>query len=258
MSKKPQEREIPGSAERKNDAACPMSRRERRRAETRERLYAAALRLLSELEFDSVTIEMVTEAADVGKGTFFNYFSNKEAILSYYFETQLRMLTDTLDAAAGGSPAPDWPSDGSQGPREGGPFWRNIIALVHQSAERRHKEKHFTRTLLSLSLTNPQVRAANVEFRGRIIAVICGLIQEAQRSLEFRSDVPADTLAEFMFGTYLGALYMWSQSESGETLHDAIDRAYSRVWSGIRYYDEAPISAPGAAPEADCEAAAGE
>lgn len=235
MSENTTKREKTGAAERTIDAACPMSRRERRRAETRERLYDGAVRLLSEYEFDAVTVEMITEAADVGKGTFFNYFSNKEGIVSYYCEVQLRLLTETLQSAAARPLATDWTGSEKYETNEGGPFWRKIISIVHASAERRDKQKYFTRTLLSLSLTNPHVRSANIEFRRRIIEVICGLIEEAQRQGEIRRDVPAETLAAFMFGTYLGALYMWSQSESDESLHHAIDRAYARVWSGIRH-----------------------
>jgi AcrR family transcriptional regulator len=246
MSKKPPVPESPGVAKRIKETVCPTSRRDRRRAETRERLYEAAVRLLSDYDFDTVTVEMITEAADVGKGTFFNYFKNKEAIVSYYFETQLRLLTETLKAAASGSPVSDWAEREKYGTQEGGPFWRKIVAIVHESVERRGKEKHFTRTLLSLALTNPHVRAANLEFRKRILDVIFSLIEEAQQQGEIRMDVPAGTLAGFMFGAYLGALYMWSQSESDESLHDAIDRAYTRVWSGIRHDGEAgDLSRPG-------------
>ena len=49
-------------------------RRERRRLETRDRLYRAALELFGERGFLETTVEDITEAADVGKGTFFNYF----------------------------------------------------------------------------------------------------------------------------------------------------------------------------------------
>ena len=244
MAKKNLELENSTAAERNREAACPISRRDRRRAETRERLYNAAVRLLSEVQFESVTVEMITEAADVGKGTFFNYFSNKEAVLSYYFEMQLRLLTETLQAASDVPAVQTALEDSHYDPNEGGPFWRKIVGIVHQSAERRHKEKHFTRTLLSLSLTNPQVRTANVEFRRRILDTIRGLIEDAQRHGEIRSDVPADTLSVFMFGTYLGALYMWCQTETGESLHEAIDRAYARVWSGIRHEGAAGDNPP--------------
>ena len=237
MSKNPSEPEISSATERNKDTVCTMSRRDRRRAETRERLYAAAVRLLSDHEFDAVTIEMVTEAADVGKGTFFNYFKNKEAILSYYFESQLRVLKETLHASPS-VPAPKTLETDGIDPRGGGPFWRKITAIVLKSAERRDKEKHFTRTLLALSLTNPRVRTANVEFRRNLIQVICELIVDAQNQGEIRADVPAQTLAEFMFNVHLGAVYMWTQSEENESLHDAINRAYARVWSGIRHDGE--------------------
>ena len=216
------------------------SRRERRRTETRDKLYSAAVRLLSDHEFDSVTVEMITEAAEVGKGTFFNYFSNKESVVSYHFESQLRILTETLKTAAEGSPmngSANRPEFSGYAATEGGPCWRKIIGIVHESAERRHKQKHFTRTLLALSLTNPQVRAANLEFRGRILDAIRGLIVEAQEHGEIRTDAPPDAFAVFMFSTYLGALYVWSQSDSDENLHEVIDRTYARVWSGIRQDD---------------------
>ncbi|HLJ57499.1 MAG TPA: TetR/AcrR family transcriptional regulator [Chthonomonadaceae bacterium] len=219
--------------DRNKEAVCTLSRRDRRRAETRERLYSAAIGLLSQVEYDSVTVEMITEAADVGKGTFFNYFRNKDAVVSYHFDVQLRMLTEALQAErpAQAPAASRVPS--RYAPREGGPFWRKIVGLVHESAARRDKEKHLTRTLLSLSLTNPEVRQANVRVRRRTVETMRGLIADAQEQGEIRDDVSADTLAEVMFGAYLGALYMWSQSDSNESLHDAVDRAYAHVWSGI-------------------------
>ena len=60
------------------------NRRERRRAQTRDRLYRAALRLFAERGFLETTVEDITESADVGKGTFFNYFPTKEYILAEF------------------------------------------------------------------------------------------------------------------------------------------------------------------------------
>lgn len=218
------------------EAVCSSSRRERRRAETKERLFEAAVRLLSQHAFEAVTVEMITEAADVGKGTFFNYFENKEAIISYYFERQFHLLQETLEAASSGSPMTEWPGGAEYAPQEGGPVWRKIVSLVHQSAAREEKSRYFLRTMLALGLNNESVREANVAFRQRIIAVIRALIEGAQRQGEFREDVDAEVLAEFMFSTHLGALYTWCQSDAEETLHAAIDRAFCRVWSGIRHH----------------------
>ncbi|HEX2776577.1 MAG TPA: helix-turn-helix domain-containing protein, partial [Candidatus Acidoferrales bacterium] len=52
-------------------AGFPLpNRRERRRLETRERIYRAALQIFAERGYLETTVEDITEAADVGKGTF--------------------------------------------------------------------------------------------------------------------------------------------------------------------------------------------
>src|SRR5262250_402214 len=70
----------------------PTSRRQRRSAEIRERLFRAALALFAEKGFAETTVEDITEAADVGKGTFFNYFPSKDHILIAFGEMQLAKL----------------------------------------------------------------------------------------------------------------------------------------------------------------------
>src|SRR5512133_1715893 len=57
-------------------------RRERRQAEVRERLIRSALRLFAERGFVATTVEDITNLADVGKGTFFNYFPSKEHVFA--------------------------------------------------------------------------------------------------------------------------------------------------------------------------------
>src|SRR5258706_14900927 len=68
------------------------SRRERRSAELRERLFRAALALFAKKGYLETTVEDITEAVDVGKGTFFNYFPSKDHILLGFAEMQLARL----------------------------------------------------------------------------------------------------------------------------------------------------------------------
>ena len=55
-------------------------RSSRRKRKTRARLLRAALELMAERGMEGVAINEITEAADVGFGTFYNYFDSKEAI----------------------------------------------------------------------------------------------------------------------------------------------------------------------------------
>lgn len=56
-------------------------RRERKKRETRERIYETARQLFLEHGFAATTVEQIAEAADIARTTFFNYFQSKDAVL---------------------------------------------------------------------------------------------------------------------------------------------------------------------------------
>src|SRR5271170_5637483 len=81
-------------------AALPHTgRRERHRNEIRERLFRSALRLFAERGYLETTVEDITEAADVGKGTFFNYFQTKEHVLATFGAERLASIERALERA---------------------------------------------------------------------------------------------------------------------------------------------------------------
>ena len=55
-------------------------RRERRKLATREALLDATRELLTERSLDALSVDEIVERADVARGTFYNYFSDKEAL----------------------------------------------------------------------------------------------------------------------------------------------------------------------------------
>ena len=69
-----------------------MDRRERKKQETRQRLLRAAWELFQEGGYDQTTVADITEAADVAKGTFFNYFATKEAIVEQIAVWRVELL----------------------------------------------------------------------------------------------------------------------------------------------------------------------
>src|SRR5260370_28024523 len=67
-------------------AGLGVSRRERKKEETKERIVQAAFALFRKHGVAATTVEEICERADVAKGTFFNYFPRKEAVFGYLSE----------------------------------------------------------------------------------------------------------------------------------------------------------------------------
>lgn len=82
-------------------------RANRRKRETRARLLRAAFDLMAERGKDAVAINEITEAADVGLGSFYNHFDSKDAIHAALvadvldgFGRALTAIADALDDPA--------------------------------------------------------------------------------------------------------------------------------------------------------------
>jgi AcrR family transcriptional regulator len=65
----------------KNSSIDKGSRTQRRARRTRRRLKRAALDVFAEKSVDAATVEEITEKADVGKGTLYQHFADKEEIV---------------------------------------------------------------------------------------------------------------------------------------------------------------------------------
>ncbi|REG50655.1 TetR family transcriptional regulator [Paraburkholderia sp. BL6669N2] len=74
----------------------------RRKRETRARLLDSALRLMAERGMEGVAINEITEAADVGFGSFYNHFESKEEIYSTLVDNVFKDFADVLDRVASG------------------------------------------------------------------------------------------------------------------------------------------------------------
>lgn len=75
----------------------PTNRAERRRLRTRAALVAAAREVFASQGVDATVISDITEAADVAKGSFYNHFDSKDAILRAVVVETLSSLGAALD-----------------------------------------------------------------------------------------------------------------------------------------------------------------
>jgi AcrR family transcriptional regulator len=196
--------------------AIPRDRRQRRSAEIRERLFRSALSLFAKKGFAETTVEDITEAADVGKGTFFNHFPSKDHILVAFGEMQLAKLEAAVDEARRtNEPLPA--------------FLRSLGARMTQEPTR---NPAIIRALLLAFLSTTPVRKAMIDLQKRVHALHTQIIQLGQDRGEIRSDLPASEIAHVFRQMTFGTLLVWSLVGDA-TLHSRIDSAFNVLWSGL-------------------------
>jgi AcrR family transcriptional regulator len=78
------------------------TRLDRRKARTRQALIDAAVRLIAEGRGDRASIQEITEAADIGFGSFYNHFESKEQLFDTASNEVLERWGRMIDAASAG------------------------------------------------------------------------------------------------------------------------------------------------------------
>jgi AcrR family transcriptional regulator len=204
-------------------------RRSRRSAEIRERLFRAALDLFAKKGFAETTVEDITNAADVGKGTFFNYFPSKDHILLAFAEMQLARLRNAVEEARhSNQPIPD--------------FFRSLATLMTAEPAR---NPGIVRVLLLAFLSNSAVREAMLDLQARVLALHTQIIEIGQERGEIRTDLPAVEIALVFRQALFGTLLIWSLYGDA-TLKSRIDSAFEILWTGLspRNFSSGPPVAP--------------
>lgn len=77
------------------------NRTQRRASKTRTRLLKAALSVFAETGADATTIEEITQRADLGKGTFYRHFADKNEIVGILIEQCVNDLIEAISRTAG-------------------------------------------------------------------------------------------------------------------------------------------------------------
>ena len=208
-------------------AAAP-DRRQRRSSQTRERLFRAALDLFAKHGFADTTVEDITNAADVGKGTFFNYFPSKDHILLAFAEMQLSKLESIIDNLRNtNEPVPQF-----------------LRTLAVRMTEEPGRNPSLMRALLLANLSSTPVRDGMRINQTRGHRLLTEFVEIGQQRGELRKDLPAGDIAHVFRQTVFGTLLIWSLY-GDDSLSTRIRTAFDVLWQGLSPRDGLAPAVPG-------------
>lgn len=191
--------------------AVPMNRAERRRQHTREQLKVAALEMLYEKGYANLTIKAITERADLGYGTFYLYFAEKDDIV----------WDVMLDLAQAEEVRINQLLDGIPFPRREYLSWIELFRFAYNSREA------FVPMLGS--------KGSNI-LVGRYLNWLATIHETNLRAGTYSAalDLPPTFLAQFIAGALMRLLVWWLETPNNYTPEDMADMMYQTV------YREAP------------------
>jgi len=170
------------------------NRRERRRLETRERIYRAALQIFAERGYLETTVEDITEAADVGKGTFFNYFPTKEHVLATYGEQRVAAIEVALKKARSAN--------------------QSVLAVLKELATdlagQSSQSPDLLRSIFAAHLSCAPVRAELQNRLQRARQLLAEIFVVGQKRGEIRRDRSAAELARLTHLILMGVTIAWA------------------------------------------------
>jgi TetR/AcrR family transcriptional regulator, cholesterol catabolism regulator len=184
-------------------------RRERKKLETRERIFESGVALFATHGYDSTTMEQIGERADVSRATVFNYFARKEDIVFEWFG---RLRAE---------------------------FAKVLAEYDQHTGDSTSRLRRAFRVLADLYEDDPATGRAMVRAwqraGGPLLAdasdapqFLADSVRAGQRAGDIPRDVDPDRAALILFDAYLGVLYRWVLDETdqlalGEQLSATLD-----------------------------------
>jgi TetR/AcrR family transcriptional regulator, cholesterol catabolism regulator len=168
-----------------------LSRRERKKDETRHRIFHAAISLFREKGFEQTTVDDITERADVAKGTFFNYFRRKDAVLAYLTESRLLAIEENASTFLSTDR----------------PVTEKLIDLYTVGASAYEEDPELARYVLIELMS--RVFVPSEESMRRWHELSMSIIRQGQERGELQRDADPERVEGVLSCVYHGTLYQW-------------------------------------------------
>lgn len=127
------------------------SLREIQKREKRILLYETAIGLFRDRGYDEVSVEEITDAAGVAKGTFFNYYPTKDHLLAEYHGRMTRRLLEQVEE------------------QEFGGCEEAILEYVHRFADWGEGDPRLVEIVVRRIFANPVMFESDQRMVGRVL-----------------------------------------------------------------------------------------
>lgn len=197
-------------------------RRAQQKEHTKKLLQQTAIELFKKQGYAKTTVSQITANAGVAKGTFFNYFESKQAVLHTIQEQQAEYMEQEAEKIFK-----------QEGQIKEGLYrlWENI-ALHYEEAGR-----PLIRSLFHILITDESFQRKellqSIKFEEQLIL----FFKEGQKNKEFADNFCVEQLALMLIHHFVGVLFYWCTSEDSLPLSTLIHQSIPLLFKDISIKD---------------------
>lgn len=195
--------------------------REQQKQERRERIFSAAMSLFESHGFQETTVLAIAKAAKVSRGTVFNYFPYKEAILVEHLAQRLYdMQTRVAEASAEQSPL------------------ETIYTVFDELATFIEANRHVVLPL-SYELLNPDPERSRQAYTSLpLVPILYVYLSKARNEGLIRGDFSRERLARTLANTYFLTALQWAVYRQDRSVHEELRTALKLALEGMTISEE--------------------
>lgn len=192
------------------------SLRERQKERRRARIYGVAIELFKQSGFQGTTATDIAKASNVSRGTFFNYYPYKEAVLLDYGSEVMERLRDLAEEKLGTGQAP-----------------LSVLYEVWDSLALESSRERDLFPPLAYEVMNPDPERARTAYQALPLSKVTELIlRPMHQSGQIRTDLSLQRISNLIADTYLMVALRWSAYGTERSLQEEMRLALNLLLEG--------------------------
>lgn len=196
----------------------PITRSERKKDELQNKIINTALKLFSDHGLAAVTMEQIAEEVDIAKGTLYNHFSSKDAIIAAFLQRnfserqaerveEMRSLPDTR---------------------------ARLLLIFNQLVEGVQRNRDIFEAFMVYRMKQVLSFSPEEGDNTGLSGLVHELIVLGQQSGDLRSDLPEDLLSGLFEYSLIAAVKPFYLNPQTYHAHESIERCVDLFLNGAR------------------------
>jgi AcrR family transcriptional regulator len=193
-----------------------LSRREIRRDKRRTQIRDAAFELFERQGFEATTIDQIAALADVGKGTFFNYFPTKQNVLTDYYT---RLSAEFINNAE------NIKTKNAQ---------KRFAKLFHSIETTLRREGQMVDVLYPEVFKQPKLIALDENIEERVSVLYAEWLDADKSRKKLRDDLDTALAVRLIFDIWSATLRNWIEVGKSFSLAEELNRKLELLFTGLQ------------------------